>query len=63
MRAIWMAVLAAGLAACSSSPTQEQSPAGVEERTPGAAQPQAQTQATKPGAIADRKSTRLNSSH
>ena len=44
MRAIWIAaLLTAALAACSSTPTQdEQSPAGVEERRPGAksAQPQ-----------------------
>jgi peptidoglycan-associated lipoprotein len=39
MRAVWIAVLTAGLAACSSSPTQEQSPAGVEDRT-GTAQKQ-----------------------
>jgi peptidoglycan-associated lipoprotein len=32
MRAIWIAVFTAGLAACSSSPT-EQAPAGVEDRT------------------------------
>ena len=39
MRAIWIAVLTAALAACSSTPTEEQSPAGVEDRTPGAAKP------------------------
>lgn len=33
MRAIWIGVLCAALAACSSTPTQEQSPAGVETRT------------------------------
>jgi len=32
MRAIWIAVLAAGLAACSSNPADEQSPAAVEDR-------------------------------
>ena len=36
MRAIWIAVFTAGLAACSSSPT-EQAPAGVEDRTAAAA--------------------------
>ena len=44
-------VLVALLAACSGSPTQEQSPAGVEERTPGATQPGAQTQPVKPSAV------------
>ena len=34
MRAIWIAVFSAVLAACSSAPTQEQSPAGVEDRNP-----------------------------
>jgi peptidoglycan-associated lipoprotein len=38
MRAIWIAVFTAGLAACSSSPNQEQSPAGVEDRTATPAQ-------------------------
>ena len=50
MRAIWIALFSACLAACSSSPSQEQSAAGVEERktdTPGA-----QTQPVKPGAVA-----------
>jgi len=36
MRAIWIAVFMAGLAACSSSPT-EQAPASVEDRTSGTA--------------------------
>ena len=39
MRAIWIAALAAGLAACGSSPVDEQSPAAVEDRSgtqPGA---------------------------
>ena len=39
------------LAACSGGPVSEQSPAGVEERQPGA-QPGAQTQPVKPGAVA-----------
>ena len=38
MHAIWIALFVAGLAACSSSPTQEQSPAGVEERNPAGTQ-------------------------
>ena len=37
MRAIWMAALLAGLAACSSNPADEQSPAAVEDRTGKAA--------------------------
>ncbi len=51
MRALTIAVLAAALAACSSTPDQEQSPAGVEERKPGAG-PGAQTQPVKPGSVA-----------
>ena len=39
MRAIWIAVLAAGLAACSSNPADEQSPAAVEDRTGAGAGP------------------------
>ena len=39
MRAIWIAALLAGLAACSSNPADEQSPASVEDRTGKAAQP------------------------
>jgi peptidoglycan-associated lipoprotein len=43
MRAIWIAMLAAvlttGLAACSSNPADEQSPAAVEDRTGAAAGP------------------------
>jgi peptidoglycan-associated lipoprotein len=50
MRAIWVAVFSAGLAACSSTPTEEQAPAGVEERKPADAS--AQTQPVKPGAVA-----------
>ena len=49
MRAIWIALFSAALASCSSAPTQEQSPAGVEERKPD---PAAQTQPVKPGAVA-----------
>jgi peptidoglycan-associated lipoprotein len=33
MRAIWLAVFTAGLAACSGAPTTEQDPAGVEDRS------------------------------
>ena len=55
MRATWKAsftaVVMATLAACSSSPTQEQDPAGVEDRKPGA-QPGAQTQPVKPPSVA-----------
>jgi len=51
MRTAWIAVLAAALAACASAPTEEQSPAGVEERKPGA-QAGAQAQPVKPGAVA-----------
>ncbi len=50
MRAIWIALFCAGLAACSSSPTQEQSPAGVEERKPDASG--AQTKPVAPGGVA-----------
>jgi peptidoglycan-associated lipoprotein len=39
------------LASCSGGPVSEQSPAGVEERQPGA-QPGAQTQPVKPGGVA-----------
>ncbi len=53
MRAIWIVILAAALAACSSTPEQEQEPAGVEERQPGAdARPGAQTQPVAPGGVA-----------
>jgi peptidoglycan-associated lipoprotein len=41
MRAFLIAVLAAALAACSSTPVDEQSPAGVEDRAPGATKPAA----------------------
>jgi peptidoglycan-associated lipoprotein len=49
MRAIWIAVFTAGLAACSTTP-EEQSPAAVEDakRADGGAQ----TQGVKPGAVA-----------
>jgi len=36
MRALWIASFTAVLAACASTPDQEQSPAGVEDRKPGA---------------------------
>ena len=52
MRAIWIALLTAGIAACASAPTEEQAPAGVEDRKPGAAQPGAQPQPVKPGGVA-----------
>jgi peptidoglycan-associated lipoprotein len=52
MRASIIAAIALILAACSSAPTQEQSPAGVEERQPGAAQPGPTTQPVKPGQVA-----------
>jgi peptidoglycan-associated lipoprotein len=56
MRAILIAAgVAAGalLAACTTTPEDEQSPAGVEERKPGAgAAPGAQAQPVKPGAVA-----------
>jgi peptidoglycan-associated lipoprotein len=44
MRAILIAFIAAALAACSSTPTDEQTPAGVEDRQPAPVQPGAQTQ-------------------
>jgi peptidoglycan-associated lipoprotein len=50
MRAIWIVTLAAVLAACSSAPVLEQSPAGVEERKPGATAPDARP--VKPGPVA-----------
>ena len=40
------------LSACSSAPTGEQSPAGVEDRKPGAVKPGAQTQPVKPPTVA-----------
>jgi peptidoglycan-associated lipoprotein len=43
-------VLGALLSACSGGPVNEQSPAGVEERQPGA--PGAQTQPVNPGSVA-----------
>jgi len=53
MRATWIVVLAAALAACTSTPDKEQEPAGVEERQPSAAgQPGAQTQPVAPGGVA-----------
>ena len=44
MRAIWTALTFATLAACSSTPTQEQPPASVEDRPPTLTQPGAQSQ-------------------
>lgn len=46
------AVLVAGLAACSSTPEDEQNPATVEERQQGAAGSGATTQPVKPGGVA-----------
>jgi peptidoglycan-associated lipoprotein len=37
MRSLWIVLLTATLAACSSTPENEQAPAGVEDRKPGAA--------------------------
>lgn len=52
MRAIWIALLFTALAACSSTPTQdEQAPAGVEERGRGA-KPSAQPQPVKQPPVA-----------
>jgi peptidoglycan-associated lipoprotein len=48
MRAIWIAVLVAGLAACSSTPENEQSPAAVEDRSGT----QAQKPEASPGQVA-----------
>ena len=42
MRALWIVSFSAALAACSAAPTSEQSPAGVEDRPPGAAGAQSQ---------------------
>ena len=54
MRVIWIAAFASVfslvLASCASTPADEQSPAGVEERKPGA--PGAQTQPVKPPSVA-----------
>jgi peptidoglycan-associated lipoprotein len=51
MRAIWLVLFTAGLAACSGAPTTEQDPVGVEERKPGEGQT-VQTQPVKPGQVA-----------
>jgi peptidoglycan-associated lipoprotein len=52
MRATWIVVLAAALAACSSTPDKEQEPAGVEERQPGAdTAPGAQPKPVTPGGV------------
>ena len=50
MRAVWIVTFTAILAACSGGPVSEQSPAGVEDRQPGAAG--AQSQGVKPGDVA-----------
>ncbi len=55
MRSILIAaamVAVAGLAACSSTPEDEQSPAAVEERQQGAPASSASTQPVKPGSVA-----------
>jgi peptidoglycan-associated lipoprotein len=53
MRTKWIVVLAAALAACSSTPDKEQEPAGVEERQAGAgAAPGAQAKPVGPGGVA-----------
>lgn len=53
MRATWIVVLAAALAACSSTPDKEQEPASVEERQPGAdTAPGAQAKPVTPGGVA-----------
>jgi peptidoglycan-associated lipoprotein len=53
MRATWIVLLAAALAACTSTSDKEQEPAGVEERQPGSGvQPGAQTQPVAPGGVA-----------
>ncbi len=53
MRAILIAfAAAAGLAACSSTPEDEQKPAAVEERQQGAPGSSASTQPVKPGSVA-----------
>jgi len=50
MRAILVVLFTAILAACSGGPVSEQSPAGVEDRQPGAAG--AQSQGVRPGDVA-----------
>ena len=52
MRAIWIAVFTAGLAACSSSPT-EQAPASVEDRTTSTTAQKPDTATTAPVAKVD----------
>jgi len=49
MRAYWMVLLTVLLAACSSTPLEEQPPAGVEDRQPGG--PGAQTQGVQPPGV------------
>jgi peptidoglycan-associated lipoprotein len=52
MRAAWIVVLAAALAACSSTSDKEQEPASVEERQPGADTPAgAQAKPVAPGGV------------
>ena len=52
MRAISIALTFAVLAGCASTPTDEQPPAGVEDRAPSAAQPGAQAQAVQQPPVA-----------
>ncbi len=52
MRAFLIVAFTAVLAACSGGPVSEQSPAGVEDRQPGAVQPGAETQGIRPGSVA-----------
>jgi peptidoglycan-associated lipoprotein len=52
MRAIWTALTFAALAACSSTPTQEQPPASVEDRQPSSTQPGAQAQSVPRSPVA-----------
>jgi peptidoglycan-associated lipoprotein len=55
MRAIWLAIIGAGLAGCATGPGEEQKPAGVEERRAAGVQPAgpaAKPQPMKPGGVA-----------
>ena len=53
MRTIWMSLLAAALlSACAGTPPEEQAGATVEDRTPGALKPGAQTKPVQDGQVA-----------